>query len=237
MTDAILQLSGVTAGYGDTTVLHGIDLSVPKGQRLAIIGRNGVGKTTLMATIMGLTRLHAGAIRLNGEDISGLPAHRRCHAGLGLVPQTRDIFPSLTVEENLIAGMRDGSRLEEAYAMFPRLKQRWRNGGGQLSGGEQQMLSIARTLMGQPSLLMLDEPLEGLAPVICDALMHTFDKLAADGRHTVLLVEQHAELALAFADRVVVLDSGEIVVDQPAAELKSNPELLDRHIGVGLEAG
>ncbi len=236
MTETVLALDGVTAGYGDTTVLHDIDFSVQKGQRLAIIGRNGVGKTTLMATIMGLTRLRTGSVFLNGDDVSAEPPHRRSHTGLGLVPQTRDIFPSLTVEENLIAGMRGGSRLDEAYQMFPRLKERRRNGGGQLSGGEQQMLAIARTLMGHPSLLLLDEPLEGLAPVVCDMLMSVFDTLASDGRHTLLLVEQHAELALEFADRVLILDSGEIIVDQPAAELKANPDLLDRHVGVSLDA-
>ncbi len=169
------------------------------GERLAIIGRNGVGKTTLLATIMGLTRLPCGrdppgtARRSSGcRRISG------AGLGLGLVPQTRDIFPSLTVEENLIAGMRGDATLEEAYALFPRLKERRRNGGGQLSGGEQQMLAIARTLMGRPTLLMLDEPLEGLAPVICDMLMGVFERLAERRPHTVILVEQHAELALEF---------------------------------------
>lgn len=235
MTEAVLDLSGVTAGYGSTTVLSNLTLSVPKGQRLAIIGRNGVGKTTLMKTLMGLTRVHSGSIRYANRDLSRLPSHKRVEAGLGLVPQTRDIFPSLTVEENLIAGIRGDARIEDAYEMFPRLKERRRNGGAQLSGGEQQMLSIARTLMGQPSLLMLDEPLEGLAPVICDGLMETFEALASDGRHTVLLVEQHAELAIKFADRVVILDAGEIVHDSPAEELRANPAILNKHVGVGLD--
>ena len=149
------------------------------------------------------------------------------------MPQTRDIFPSLSVEENLLAADRGGS-LDEAYALFPRLKERRRNGGTQLSGGEQQMLAIARTLMGRPSLLLLDEPLEGLAPVIRDALMAVFHQLAADGRHTIVLVEQQTELALGFADRVVILDAGAIVHQAPADALRADPGILDRHVGVGL---
>ncbi|GAB1379113.1 ABC transporter ATP-binding protein [Pararhodobacter aggregans] len=236
MSEAVLQLDGLVAGYGDTTVLQGISLSVPKGQRLAVIGRNGVGKTTLLASIMGLTRQHGGTIRYRGRDLKGLAPHRRSALGLGLVPQTRDIFPSLSVEENLIAGMRGEASLDEAYALFPRLKERRRNGGGQLSGGEQQMLSIARTLMGRPEMLMLDEPLEGLAPVICDMLMETFDALAADGRHTIVLVEQHTDLALRFAEEVVILDAGSIVHAGPAEALRLDPSILERHVGVGLAA-
>ncbi|MBV7380015.1 ABC transporter ATP-binding protein [Maritimibacter dapengensis] len=236
MTEPVLNLKGVVAGYGDTTVLHGLDLTVAQGERLAIIGRNGVGKTTLLATVMGLTRLHSGTICTNGQDVSGLAAHRRVSAGLGLVPQTRDIFPSLSVEENLIAGLREDARLEEAYELFPRLADRRTNGGGQLSGGEQQMLAIARTLLGRPSLLMLDEPLEGLAPVICDMLMETFERIAADGKHTVLLVEQHTELALEFAERVVILDAGEIVEDANTEELRRDPTRIERHVGVGMGA-
>lgn len=234
MTEPILSLDNVVAGYGDTTVLHGISFAVPAGERLAIIGRNGVGKTTLLKTVMGLTRLHSGEVRMSGEVINKVPPHRRAGTGLGLVPQTRDIFPSLSVEENLLSGMKGDAALEEAYALFPRLKERRRNGGGQLSGGEQQMLAIARTLMARPSVLMLDEPLEGLAPVICDMLMETFETLAADGRHTLLLVEQHTELALAFADRVIILDAGAIVHDGPAQTLRDDPAILERHVGVGL---
>lgn len=236
MTENVLELYDVTAGYGDTTVLQDINLTVPKGQRLAIIGRNGVGKTTLMNTVMGLTKLHAGTIRYGGRDVSALSTDKRAQSGLGLVPQTRDIFPSLTVEENLIAGLSGDASIEEAYHLFPRLKERRRNGGAQLSGGEQQMLSIARALMNQPSLLMLDEPLEGLAPVICEMLMSTFEQLASDGRHTVLLVEQHVDLALSFAERVVVLDAGEVVADETAAALRAQPEVLNRYVGVGLDA-
>jgi branched-chain amino acid transport system ATP-binding protein len=232
--ETVLELNGVVAGYGQTQILNHVSLSVRRGERLAVIGRNGVGKTTLLNTIMGLTDLHGGAIALNGTDIGRLPPHRRVALGLGLVPQTRDIFPSLTVEENLLSGQRGSGGLEQAYALFPRLKERRKNGGSQLSGGEQQMLSIARTLMGEPSVLLMDEPLEGLAPVICDMLMAVFQRLARDGRHTMVLVEQHTELALEFADRVIILDSGAIVHESGAAEIIANPEILNRHVGVGL---
>ena len=229
----IIGLRDVTAGYGETQVLERLDLSVAQGERLAIIGRNGVGKTTTLATMIGLTRQHSGRIMLRGQDISKLPAHLRAVQGLGLVPQTRDIFPSLTVEQNLLAGQTTGT-LDEAYALFPRLKDRRRNGGAQLSGGEQQMLAIARTLMAQPEVLLLDEPLEGLAPVICETLMEVFERLASEGR-TVVLVEQHTEAALRFADRCVILSGGRIVHDGAAAKVLASPDLLDRHIGVALK--
>lgn len=234
MADAVLELHGVTAGYGDTTILQDVSFALSRGDRLAIIGRNGVGKTTLLNTVMGLTRMRGGEIRTGSAQITRMPAHRRVALGLGLVPQTRDIFPSLTVEENIVAGLRGDASVEEAYALFPRLKERRRNGGGQLSGGEQQMLSIARTLMGRPEVVLLDEPLEGLAPVICDTLMETFERLASDGRHTILLVEQHAGLALEFAERVIVLDQGRIVHDGPSEALAADHAALDRLVGVGL---
>ncbi|SPF80940.1 ABC transporter ATP-binding protein [Pseudoprimorskyibacter insulae] len=228
----ILTFTDVTAGYGPTHVLRGVSLSIHKGERLAIIGRNGAGKTTLMATMMGLTRMHGGQITLNGQRIDRLPPFKRNALGLGLVPQTRDIFKSLSVEENLLAA--NGTMaLEEAYALFPRLKERRRNGGGQLSGGEQQMLAIARTLMTEPQVILLDEPLEGLAPVICEHLMDVFDKLAQSGR-TLLLVEQHAEAALSFASRAVLMSNGAIVHDGPSDELKQAPDLLHRHVGLAL---
>ncbi|MDE3028999.1 MAG: ABC transporter ATP-binding protein [Paracoccaceae bacterium] len=236
MTEPLLSLNSVVAGYGRTQILNGISLDVAAGERLALIGRNGMGKTTLLATIMGLTQLHSGSVTLNGTPIGAMPTHRRAGLGLGLVPQTRDIFKSLTVEENIIAGLRGDATLEEAYDLFPRLKERRRNGGGQLSGGEQQMLAIARTLMGRPSLLMLDEPLEGLAPVICEMLMGVFERLAADGRTTIILVEQHAEMAVAFADRVVILDTGKIAFQGARAEVQADPAILDRFVGVGLNA-
>ena len=234
MVEPALELAGVRAGYGETHVLDGISLTIAAGARVALIGRNGVGKSTLMATIMGLTRMHAGTIRLNGTDITHVPTHRRSSGGLGLVPQTRDIFRSLSVEENLLAAQRGDARLEEAYALFPRLAERRRNGGGQLSGGEQQMLAIARTLMARPTILLLDEPLEGLAPVIRDMLMGVFEKLADDGAHTIVLVEQHINLALDFAGRAVLLDRGAVVFDGPGDALKRDRGLLERHVGVAV---
>lgn len=231
MAEALLELDNVIAGYGDTHVLRNVSLKVFKGERLAIVGRNGVGKTTSLATVMGLTRQHSGAIRLKGQSIDGLAPHKRARLGIGLVPQTRDIFPSLTVEENLIAGVRNGADIEEAYELFPRLKERRHNGGGKLSGGEQQMLAIARTLMGKPEMILLDEPLEGLAPVICEKLMEVFQELSKRG-HTVVLVEQHTALALDFAERVLVIEQGAIVLEKSAIELKANIELLERHIGI-----
>ncbi len=234
MAEPVLDLSGVTAGYGPTHVLRHIDLAIQPGERLAVIGRNGAGKTTLLATIMGLTRLHSGGIRLRGKDISRMAPFRRNAAGLGLVPQTRDIFASLSVEENLLSAMRGDATLDEAYSLFPRLKERRRNGGAQLSGGEQQMLAIARTLMTRPDVILLDEPLEGLAPVICEQLMQVFEDLAADPRRAVVLVEQHAEAALNFANRAVLMSNGAIVHDGPARDLRNDPTLLHRHVGVGL---
>jgi len=229
-----LNLQNVNAGYGDTQVLNDISFSVAKGERLAVIGRNGVGKSTLLNTLMGLTDLHSGSIEMFGEEIQNLPSHKRAIHGLGLVPQTRDIFPSLSVEENLMSGERQGHKIDEAYALFPRLKERRKNGGFQLSGGEQQMLSIARTLMGGPKLLMLDEPLEGLAPVICDMLMGVFEQLASDGKHTIVLVEQHAELALEFSDKMLILDNGAIVFHGDTSEVRKNPSILERHVGLGV---
>ncbi|MBP0441451.1 ABC transporter ATP-binding protein [Tianweitania sediminis] len=234
MADALLELDSVVAGYGATHVLRNLSLKVFKGERLAVVGRNGVGKTTTLATVMGLTRQHSGAIRLNGQSIDRLPPHMRSQLGIGLVPQTRDIFPSLTVEENLLAGVRNGASIEEAYELFPRLKERRHNGGSKLSGGEQQMLAIARTLMGKPHIILLDEPLEGLAPVICEGLMEVFHALSTQGK-TVVLVEQHTRLALDFADRVLILEQGAIVLDASAAELKANRDLLDRHVGVAVK--
>lgn len=234
MAEPVLTLTGVTAGYGPTHILRGIDLQLHAGERLAVIGRNGAGKTTLLATMMGLTRLHAGEVALKGQRVNALAPFKRNRMGLGLVPQTRDIFPSLTVEENLLSALRGDASLEEAYAMFPRLKERHRNGGAQLSGGEQQMLAIARTLMTRPDVLLLDEPLEGLAPVICEQLMAVFEELARDGRRAVVLVEQHATAALAFATRAILMSNGRIVFDGPAAQLQNEPDLLNRHVGVGI---
>jgi branched-chain amino acid transport system ATP-binding protein len=236
MIEPMLELRDVVAGYGNTHIVRGLSLVIAAGDRLSIIGRNGVGKTTTLATIMGQTRQHSGSILLKGKGIDKLPSYTRARMGLGLVPQTRDIFPSLTVEENLVAGVRNGARIEEAYELFPRLKERRGNGGAQLSGGEQQMLSIARTLMGKPKILLLDEPLEGLAPVICDMLMLSFERLAKSGQ-TIILVEQHTSLALEFAERVIVLDQGKIVLESSSEHLKRNPDVLDRYVGLSLAEG
>ena len=231
---ALLHIDNLTAGYGAIQVLHGVNLSLVSGGRLALIGRNGVGKTTLLKAVMGLADVKSGQVRLDGQDITKWSARERAHAGIGYVPQTRDIFPSLTVEENLLAGLkgRPRSALDEAYALFPRLAERRQNGGQQLSGGEQQMLSVARTLLGKPRLLLLDEPLEGLAPIICIELMRAFEHLAQDTGVAVLLVEQKVDDALRFAPRAVVLERGEVVHESESAALIQRKDLLERYVGV-----
>jgi len=233
-TKGFLEITGLTAGYGETRIIENLGFSVPARGRVALLGRNGVGKTTTLATLVGQTSRHAGSIRLDGVELTGMSSSARAEAGLGFVPQTRDIFKSLTVEENLIAGLKNRPRsaLEEAYALFPRLKERRSNGGGQLSGGEQQMLSVARALLGQPTVLLLDEPLEGLAPVICDQLMEALSHLSM----TVILVEQQVDRALDFADTVVMLDRGQVVHMGPAADARDDHALMERHLGVALAA-
>ncbi|MCD0417042.1 ABC transporter ATP-binding protein [Rubrivivax sp. JA1024] len=236
MPAARLDVEGLSAGYGSVSILSDISFSVPAGGRLTVLGRNGVGKTTLLATLMGLTTHKGGSVRLGERDVTGLKTFARAAAGLGYVPQTRDIFRSLTVEENLFTGLkgRPRSELEPVYAMFPRLAERRNHGGMQLSGGEQQMLSLARTLLGKPSVLLLDEPLEGLAPVICDQLMETIVKLAQSGEMTVVLVEQQIERALDFADEVLVVERGRIVWRGLASDFRADRELADRLLGVGI---
>lgn len=210
MPAAPLDIQNLSAGYGATRIIEGISFSVKAGDRLAVLGRNGMGKTTLLATLMGLTTRHGGEIRIGDQDVTAKRTSARADLGIGYVPQTRDIFASLTVEENLRTGLkgRPASALDEAYAMFPRLRERRGNYGKQLSGGEQQMLSMARTLLGKPSILLLDEPLEGLAPVICDELMALLAKLAATSEVTIILVEQQIERALDFASSVMVMERG-----------------------------
>ena len=229
-----LVLDGVTAGYGETVVLEGISLALPPGETLAVLGRNGVGKTTLLATIMGHTRLHGGGIRFAGRDIATLPPYRRARLGIGFVPQEREIFPSLTVEENLTVAERPGQwTLARVYDFFPSLAERRRNHGNQLSGGEQQMLAIGRALMGNPTLLLMDEPLEGLAPVIVDTLLAGLDRLKREDDLALLLVEQHAKLALELAQIAIVLDRGAIVFTGTSRELLDAPERLNALMGVG----
>jgi branched-chain amino acid transport system ATP-binding protein len=234
MKASSLSVSGLRAGYGQTVVLEDIAFDIAPGTCAAILGRNGMGKTTLMASLMGLTRHHAGSITLDGADVARMPTWQRAHLGLAYVPQKRDIFPTLTVEENLFVGLKDRPRsaLEEAYALFPRLAERRRNMGGQLSGGEQQMLSTARSLLGQPSILLLDEPLEGLAPVICQELMSGLSQLKAEGHMTILLVEQRVASALEFADQVIVLENGALAWEGLVAEWQAHPALTDRYLGV-----
>lgn len=235
MPAAPLEVEGLTAGYGPTRVLEDVSFAIPAGARLAVLGRNGMGKTTLLATLAGQTRRLGGSIRLAGEDITAAPTAARVLKGLGYVPQARWVFPTLTVEENLFVGLKNRPRdaIAEAYAMFPRLKERRGNLGSQLSGGEQQMLSTARSILGRPTLLLLDEPLEGLAPVICEELMAAFAKLAETGDMTILLVEQRIQSALDFADRVIVLERGRIAWQGTPAELAADHDAVDRLLGVG----
>jgi branched-chain amino acid transport system ATP-binding protein len=228
-----LELKGVSAGYGDTVVLEDIDLAVAAGECISIIGRNGVGKTTLLATIMGHTVLHAGRIAFDGRDLARLPPYRRALAGLGYVPQEREIFPSLTVRENLEVGARPGHwTLERVFGLFPQLKERVGNMGNQLSGGEQQMLSIARALMTNPTVLLMDEPMEGLAPVIVEMLTAVLNRLRTETELSIILVEQNSRVALEFSARTVVMDKGRIVYDGASAALRDDPERLAKLIGV-----
>ena len=222
-----LALTAVRAGYGATVVLEDVDFSLAERGSLAVLGRNGVGKTTLLATIMGHTTFHAGSIEYRGQSIARLPVYERSRLGIGYVPQTRDIFASLTLEENLRVAARPGRwTLERVYELFPRLAARRRQMGMALSGGEQQMLSIGRALMGNPALLLLDEPLEGLAPIIADALLAAMQRLIREEALSIILVEQSAKLALEVTQEVLVLNRGRIVHHGPSAELLSDPARL-----------
>lgn len=229
-----LSLKNVRAGYGATVVLEDLSFDLPLGEKLSVIGRNGVGKTTLLSTIMGLTRLHAGRIELDGRDIAVLRPNRRARVGLGFVPQQREIFPSLTVEENLLVGQRPGAwTLARIYTLFPRLQQRRTNMGNQLSGGEQQMLAFGRALLTNPRILLLDEPFEGLAPVIVEQLFQALLRLRDEERLSVIMVEQHAKLALAFAPRTLVMSRGRIAFDGASRSLIEDPARLDALCGIG----
>ncbi|MGI4801897.1 MAG: ABC transporter ATP-binding protein [Janthinobacterium lividum] len=229
----LLELKGVTAGYNDATVLEDVTLHVAEGESLAILGRNGVGKTTLMLTVMGLTRMRAGSVNWDGVDISRLPTSERSRAGLGWVPQERDIFSSLTVEENLRVAARPGRMdLEAVYGLFPRLRERRRNMGDKLSGGEQQMLAIGRTLMTNPRLLLLDEPFEGLAPVIVDEIEDTMARLRTEFRFAIVIVEQHAEDVLRLSDRGAVLDRGQVVLEDRSEALLADFDRVRQWISV-----
>jgi branched-chain amino acid transport system ATP-binding protein len=229
----LLSLEGVTAGYGEGIVLEDVSLALEEGDSLALLGRNGMGKTTLLVTLMGLTNLRAGRLRFRGNDFAALPTHLRSRAGLGWVPQERMMWPSLSVEEHLTAVARPGRwTVERVYELFPRLNERRANFGNQLSGGEQQMLAIARALMVNPSLLLLDEPMEGLAPIIVQELMGVIRGLVDDGGMTVIVVEQHAKLALALTKQAIVLERGRVVHRGPSEALAADPDRLHRLVSV-----
>jgi branched-chain amino acid transport system ATP-binding protein len=232
MAEPALNLSSVHAGYGETVVLEDIKFALAPGETVSVIGRNGVGKSTLLSTIMGHTTLHGGRITLNGKDISAESTYQRVIAGLGLVPQEREIFPSLSLRENLEVAARPGPwTMETVFELFPRLAERVSNRGNQLSGGEQQMLAIGRALIGNPSVLLMDEPSEGLAPVI-EELARAVKKLTTAGEMALILVEQNSRLALSIAPRAVVMDRGQIVFDGPSATLRDDPAKLEQLIGV-----
>jgi branched-chain amino acid transport system ATP-binding protein len=229
---ALLRLDRVTAGFGQTVIVEQVSFALEQGGVLAVLGRNGVGKSTLMKTIAGQTRLHAGSIAFCDRQIGPLASYYRARGGIGYVPQTRDIFRSLTVEENLLVAAQPGPwNIERVYELFPNLKSRRRNSGVEISGGEQQMLSIGRALMGNPRLLLLDEPMEGLAPVIVERLFEVFTLLRDTGEFGIILVEQYVNLALDFAPRTIVLDRGRIVYDGSSAELGDDPDKMALYFG------
>lgn len=229
----LLKLDGLKSGYGEAVVVQGISLSLEQGQSLALLGRNGTGKTTLLNTLVGVTRRHAGRIWLAGQDITALAPHERAAAGIGWVPQERNIFKSLTVHENLTAVARPGAwTVQRAYDMFPRLAERQSNMGNQLSGGEQQMLAVARALVLNPKLLLLDEPLEGLAPIIVEELLRSIARVVRDEGMSAIIVEQNPRMILPITQRAVVLDRGSVVHEGASAELMADRERLDRWLAV-----
>jgi len=225
----LLVAEGLFAGYGESIVLEGVSFALEQGGSLALLGRNGVGKTTVLLTLMGLTRLKRGRIVMNGGDLSRAPTYVRARCGLGWVPQERLCFPSLTVEEHLKVVARRGPwTLDRIYEAFPNLAERRRNLGNQLSGGEQQMLAIARALMTNPSVLLLDEPMEGLAPVIVRAVVKVIAELVRTGEFAVIIVEQHARLALSLTRQALVLDRGKVVHNSASEELLADSAALDK---------
>ena len=232
MTDA-LRLTGVRAGYGETVVLEDVGFTLPERGALAVLGRNGVGKSTLLATVMGHTTFHSGDIEYQGKSIAWLPVHERSRLGIGYVPQEREIFPSLSVEENLVVAAQPGRwSLARVYDLFPRLAERRNHMGNQISGGEQQMLAIGRALMGNPALLLMDEPLEGLAPIIVESLLQTLARLIREDSLTVVLVEQHAKLALEVTQSAMVLNRGRVAYLGPSSALLADRAALEAHLGV-----
>jgi len=229
----LLRIEKLRAGYGEAVVLPDMSLALAEGEALALLGRNGTGKTTLINSIVGVTRRFGGAIALDGQDITPLRPDQRARAGIGWVPQERNIFKSLTVEENMTAVAQPGPwTAARVYEMFPRLAERRNNFGNQLSGGEQQMLAIGRALTLNPKVLLLDEPTEGLAPIIVEELLKALGAIARAGGICSIIVEQHAQKILGLASRVVILERGAIVHDGPSAEVKANAAVLERFLGV-----
>jgi branched-chain amino acid transport system ATP-binding protein len=238
MAEALLTLQDVRAGYGDAVVLDGISVALPEHGSLAVLGRNGVGKSTLLLTIMGYTAVARGTIAWRGRDITRLAPHLRALDGIGWVAQEREIFPSLSVEENLTVAARRGRwDLRAVYDLFPRLNERRLSRGNHLSGGEQQMLAIARALMTNPALLLLDEPLEGLAPIIIEELTAAIRRMTADEGTAFILTEQHAEVALSLTQDAIVLERGAIAHRAPSAALLEDQATLDRLIGLRIGEG
>ncbi len=235
MTEPLLSLQEVRAGYGPAVVLDGVSFDLPERGGLAVLGRNGVGKSTLLLTIMGYTQVGRGRILWRGEDITARAPHRRALGGIGWVAQEREIFSTLTVEENLTVAARGGRwDLPAVYDLFPRLAERRRNFGNQLSGGEQQMLAIARALMTNPALLLLDEPLEGLAPIVVEELAAAIGRMRKVGGNAFILVEQHVEIALPLTENVIVVERGQIVHSGLSAELHADEAALDSLLGLKL---
>jgi branched-chain amino acid transport system ATP-binding protein len=233
MADALLVVEGLTCGYGEAVVLSDVSFTLEAGRSLALLGRNGTGKTTLLDTLVGVTRRHAGRIYLAGQALHRMPVHRRASAGIGWVPQERNIFKSLTVEENLTAVAQPGPwDLKRVFELFPRLQERRRNLGTALSGGEQQMLAFARALVLNPRLLLLDEPLEGLAPIIVTELLRAIRRVARDEGLPSIVVEQHPHLVLGVTDDAIVLDRGGIAYRATSEDLRSDPSPLDAWLGV-----
>ena len=237
MADALLKMENVTAGYGNAVVLHGISLELPEHGSLAVLGRNGVGKSTLLLTIMGYTQLRGGRVLWRGQDASRVAPNRRAVNGIGWVAQEREIFPSLSVEENLTVAARQGPwNLDAVFKLFPRLAERRRNMGNQLSGGEQQMLAIARALMTNPALMLLDEPFEGLAPVIVDELTAAMKTMLSDRRIAIILVEQHTDIALDLTAEAIVLERGAVAHRAASAQLQKDTATLERLVGLRVAA-